>query len=310
MEYQHELIIPDEGMPFKMFLFEGAAGNYVRERHWHTSIEIFAVMEGELCFVLNGKEIPLKAGHFLIINSNEVHAIHARQPNHTAVLQIPLEQFEKYYTADRFIRFHGGDGELQEKFVSRIRTLFKVYQKKAFGWEYQSLSLYHEILYHMVCSFRIQEAGDYEVKQSRRLDDLSRITGYMKKHYRDDLTLSGMAEIFGYSDAYLSRMFRKYAQVNFKSYLQDLRTVHAYRDLVNTDHTIARIAEENGFCSSRSLSEEFRKRYGMLPSEIRKNNQRTKKEKFSLSETNFPETLGGDQIESSIFEYSQKITAK
>ena len=39
MEFQHELIIPNEGLPFKLFLFEGAGGNYVREKHWHTSVE-------------------------------------------------------------------------------------------------------------------------------------------------------------------------------------------------------------------------------------------------------------------------------
>ena len=38
MEFQHELIIPNEGLPFKLFLFEGRNGNYVREKHWHTSI--------------------------------------------------------------------------------------------------------------------------------------------------------------------------------------------------------------------------------------------------------------------------------
>ena len=41
MEFQHELIIPNEGLPFKVFLFEGGNGNYVREKHWHTSVEIF-----------------------------------------------------------------------------------------------------------------------------------------------------------------------------------------------------------------------------------------------------------------------------
>ena len=50
MEFQHELIIPNEGLPFKVFLFEGGNGNYVREKHWHTSVEIFAVMEGRLDF--------------------------------------------------------------------------------------------------------------------------------------------------------------------------------------------------------------------------------------------------------------------
>lgn len=61
MEFQHELIIPNEGFPFKVFLFEGGNGNYVREKHWHTSVEIFAVMEGRLDFFVNKDEYPLKA---------------------------------------------------------------------------------------------------------------------------------------------------------------------------------------------------------------------------------------------------------
>lgn len=46
MKYNHELIVPDEGLPFKMFIFEGKDGNYKREMHWHRSVEIFAVCEG------------------------------------------------------------------------------------------------------------------------------------------------------------------------------------------------------------------------------------------------------------------------
>ena len=88
MEFQHELIIPNEGLPFKLFLFEGRNGNYVREKHWHTSIEIFTVMEGSLFFYIDEVEYPLKAGEFLIINSNEVHSIQAPVRNETIVLQI------------------------------------------------------------------------------------------------------------------------------------------------------------------------------------------------------------------------------
>ena len=105
MEFQHELIIPNEGLPFKIFLFEGGHGNYEREKHWHTSIEIFAVLKGRLTFFLNEEEYPLEAGGLIIINSNEIHSIHAPRKNETVVLQIPLKQFEKYFTAQRFIRF-------------------------------------------------------------------------------------------------------------------------------------------------------------------------------------------------------------
>ena len=35
--YQHEVIVPDRGLPFKLFLFEGGGGKYIREKHWHRS---------------------------------------------------------------------------------------------------------------------------------------------------------------------------------------------------------------------------------------------------------------------------------
>ena len=60
MEFQHELIIPNEGVPFKLFIFEGMNGNYAREKHWHTSVEIFAVQEGHLSLFLNDQEYHAK----------------------------------------------------------------------------------------------------------------------------------------------------------------------------------------------------------------------------------------------------------
>ena len=235
MEFQHELIIPNEGLPFKIFLFEGSRGNYIREKHWHTSIEIFAVMEGELLFYINHEKYPLHAGELLIVNANEIHSVHALKTNKTAVIQIPLRQFEGYFTAQQFIRFEGG----------------------------------------------VRGGKDSGNPSDRRLISLVQRL-YKREHYREELKLSDLAEMFGYSDAYLSRMFREYAKVNFKTYLQDIRTPYAYRDILNTDHTIGQIALDNGFCSSRGLSKDFRKRYGVLPSEVK----REKKHKAAEQESN------------------------
>lgn len=270
MEFQHELIIPNEGLPFKVFLFEGGNGNYVREKHWHTSIEIFAVMEGHLEFFMNKEEYPLKAGEQLIINSNEIHSIHAAERNKTVVLQIPLKQFENYFTAQRFIRFRSQDAEADGKLASLIKKLYKVYTARDTGYEFGTMSLFYEIMYMLVKNYRLTEAHEKEIRHSRKLDTLSKITTYMREHYKEDLKLSDLAATFGYSDAYLSRMFQKYAKINYKTYLQDIRLAYAYRDLMNTDRTISQIALDNGFCSSRGFSGEFQKRYGILPSEMRK----------------------------------------
>lgn len=279
MEFQHELIIPNEGLPFKLFLFEGAGGNYVREKHWHTSVELFAVLDGRLSFFLNEEEYPLEAGELIIINSNEIHSIHAPEKNETVVLQIPLKQFEDYFTAQRFIRFRSAARQGRDrtakipdnrKLAFFIEELYKVYTAREVGWEFRTMALYYNILFLMVKDYRESEAAEKEIQDSRRLDDLSKITTYMREHYTEDLKLSDLAALFGYSDAYLSRMFKKYAKVNFKSYLQEIRMAYAYRELMNTDHTISRVAMDNGFADSRAFSKEFRKRYGILPSEIKR----------------------------------------
>lgn len=281
-EFQHELIIPNEGLPFKLFLFEGGDGNYEREKHWHTSVELFAVMDGRLSFFLNEEEYPLEAGELIIINSNEIHSVHAPERNQTVVLQIPLKQFESYFTAQRFIRFKsaarlGRDkmGEIPDnrKLAFFIEELYKVYEAREVGWEFRTMALYYNILFLLVKDYRESEAAPKEIQDSRRLEALSKITTYMREHYTEDLKLSDMASLFGYSDAYLSRMFKKYAKVNFKSYLQEIRMAFAYRELMNTDHTISQIAMDNGFASSRAFSKEFRKKYGVLPSEIKRRDE-------------------------------------
>ena len=105
MEYSHEIIVPNDDLPFKMFIFEGSQGGYIRQKHWHRSIEIFAVFDGEMEFYLNDKRYPLHTGEFMLVNSNELHSIYAPKKNKTLVIQIPVATFERYYTDDGFIYF-------------------------------------------------------------------------------------------------------------------------------------------------------------------------------------------------------------
>ena len=51
---------------------------------------------------------------------------------------------------------------------------------------------------------------------------------------------------------------------------------YAYRELMNTDHTISQIALDNGFASNRSFAKEFQKRYQILPSAVERE-KRSKK---------------------------------
>ena len=72
-------------------------------------------------------------------------------------------------------------------------------------------SLFYELLYQMATEFMKTEADEGNLRQKRHLDRLSQITSYMKKHYDQPITLESVAETFGFSPNYLSRMFRLYA---------------------------------------------------------------------------------------------------
>ena len=223
MEYSHEIVLPNEDIPFRMFIFEGRDGNYIREKHWHRSIEIFALFEGELEFYVNEVRYPLHPGEFMLVNSNEIHSIHSPRKNLTVVLQIPLSTFERYYTNEKFIYFSHSSRLHDEKVMELIRSMYQIYEKKEFGYELQVQSQFFMLIYLLVAKYRKTDVDVEMVKSSKKLTKLSSITDYMKSNYNKDLSLESLAQTFGYSPTYLSRMFQKYARTNYKSYLDNLR---------------------------------------------------------------------------------------
>ena len=268
--YQHEVIVPDRGLPFKLFLFEGGGGKYIREKHWHRSIEIFAVRQGQLDFFLNEKKYVLAAGDFVLVNSNEVHAIHAPLPNETIVLQIPLGVFADYYTEEQFIWFSHSERTYDEQVACLIFRMYKVYRMQTDGYDFEILSMFYQLLHILVKKYRKLDVQDELLKSNQQLNRLGMITSYLKDHYMEDISLGKLAGIFGYSPSYLSKMFARYAGINYKDYLQNIRLEHAVKDLENTDKQIVDIAFDHGFANSKAFTNLFRKRYGMLTSEYRK----------------------------------------
>lgn len=270
MEYSHELIMPNDDIPFKLFLFEGKDGHYVREKHWHRSVEIFALFEGEIDFFINNSGYLLKPGECMLVNSNEIHSIHAPKENLTVVLQIPLSTFGRYYTDDKFIYFSNSSLIQDKEVMALIKEIYEIYTKKESGYELRVMGEFYLLLYLLVTKYRIEKVDTKLVRQYKKLDRLSDITAYMKENYAAELSLESVAGAFGYSSAYFSRMFYRYAGINYKNYLDSIRLAHAYKDLANSDMAIGDIAANNGFANSRSFAKLFKEKYGILPSEFRK----------------------------------------
>lgn len=261
----HELIVPNEDLSFKIFLFEGKDGNYFRDRHWHWSVEIFAVLEGEVDFFLEDTRLHLTVGRFVLINSNEVHSIHALRPNRAVVLQIPVNTFHKYNQNNSFIYFSHNRQDADEEIMSLVREIYTTYQEKQLGYELAVQSRFYQLLYLLILNYRDVKAGEQSWASLRNQNKLAAITDYIKENYNQKLTLDQLGSEFGYSSTYISKMFTKYTGFSFKKYLENIRLAYAVQDLEQGTDTLDVIAAKHGFPDRKALNKAFQDKYHTSP---------------------------------------------
>lgn len=82
--------------------------------------------------------------------------------------------------------------------------------------------------------------------------------------------VSTLADRLGISERHLRRIFDTHIGASPRDYIQTQRRLLAKRLLAETKLSISAIATAAGFSNSRALSANFRKAYGLSPSEIRK----------------------------------------
>lgn len=94
---------------------------------------------------------------------------------------------------------------------------------------------------------------------------------YVNHNYNAPLKLELIAPLFGYSSAYLGKLFTQKNGKSFNSYLDEIRIQHAIDLLKNTDLKIYEIASKVGYKKIDSFNQKFKKIAHISPSEYRKN---------------------------------------
>lgn len=107
---------------------------------------------------------------------------------------------------------------------------------------------------------------------------INSIVEYIDTHIDDTLSLKSVAESFGISANYLSRIFRETLNVHFSVYVNNKKYDYVAKMLVeNENMKVSQIAEKIGYYNMPYFNQQFKKRFGMTPLQYRKIN--TKKSK-------------------------------
>ncbi|MBQ9760353.1 MAG: helix-turn-helix transcriptional regulator [Clostridia bacterium] len=103
---------------------------------------------------------------------------------------------------------------------------------------------------------------------------LKNIVDYLDHHYKDPtLNLKKVADIFGYTDKYLSHLFKSSMNVNWTVYLNRLRIQHAIELLEQGHSNTAELAFACGYSDPMYFSKVFKKMTGKTPKRYRENKQ-------------------------------------
>lgn len=103
---------------------------------------------------------------------------------------------------------------------------------------------------------------------------LSRITGYVKQHYRNPaLKIQDIAGEVHFSPAYLGYLFKREMKKNLWDYVTELRIEEAKRLLVTTDKKRYEVAYAVGYESPEHFGRMFKRYAGVSPAEYRKEGQ-------------------------------------
>lgn len=92
----------------------------------------------------------------------------------------------------------------------------------------------------------------------------------MKKEENLKCGISAFVSISNYSQSHLSRLMKKYFNMNIHDYILHLRLEKAYNDIIFTKESLQDISESVGYASFSHFNKIFKQKYNIIPAILRK----------------------------------------
>ncbi len=283
MEQTHEIIDFGSSVSIKCFLHRlGFSG-----RHWHESMELLFVLSGSVDIIQEDRAFTLSAEDILLINSNELHELHAKDcvlialQIHPSLFEAELPNFrELYFDCNSAVHKNSQSYDAIRVLISHM---IKANTNKQDNYHIMNKALAYQLMFLLLSQFRSSNPETKTLRSQKNMERVTQIAEIIDNSYRSEITLASLASQVHLSVPYLSRFFDKQLGTSFLMYLNGVRLSHAVNDLLSTDYSIEQIAENNGFSSAHSFVQTFKKNYDCLPSVYRRNHQLQRREASSFS---------------------------
>ena len=245
---------------------------FVFPAHWHEYVEILYLIRGQFSAIVQATEYRLNEGDLIIINSGDLHMTRSNTCTYL-LLQISASQMRQYLPDFDTMRFDTiiPCSEQPAPLRALLSEMNEIRQNPSDSYQLLFTSRLYEFLYHLCRSYSHQIPSASLTGSQRDLQRVTHVMNWVKVHYPEPLSLETAADSLALSKEYFCRLFKKYTGQTFLEYLNDVRTMHLYEDLQNSDETITVLMEKNGLSNYKIFMRTFKKLYGSTPQKMSSN---------------------------------------
>lgn len=108
-----------------------------------------------------------------------------------------------------------------------------------------------------------------QVRPSMTEERIGKVLSYLHANYRDKSSVETLANIAALSPSSLHRLFRLQTGMTTSDYVSQLRIGHACALLVNSQKSVALIADDVGYCNLANFNRQFKALKGKTPRQFR-----------------------------------------
>lgn len=251
--------------------------------HRHDYIEMMYVCKGHNIHIIDGHEIDVKAGEFLLLNQYSWHEIKKSDEGDIAINFIILPEF-----FDKPFTMLGFNNVITEFLINILR---KDSNKGEFLYfKVSDILSVQNLVENMVTMLISDQQNDTILQTTMGLlfmylaMNLDRINKGAKKQFNDMLmeescnyieinykeaSLSELAERLHQSQYFLSRLIKEKTGQTFKEIVQERRFYRAMELLRKTDLSVNDIIASVGYENASYFRRKFKEKYNVTPKEYR-----------------------------------------
>ncbi|KRD07354.1 cupin [Flavobacterium sp. Root901] len=252
--------------------------------HTHTYYEIIYIKKGNGVHHLNNNLLPYKSGDLFVISPEDEHYFDIKKPTRFVYIKFTDNYFnsKQNLTCDEFL-IHTPENFMRDKLLKETvlklddpcKTILKNTIENITAYNCKTDVSTSPIIFYQILSIfgLIKETIKcMNLRMESTHIDNEQIATYIHQNiYNPKLVqIKVIASHFNIAETYFSAYFKRTFSISYREYINNLRTTLIEKRIHNDKLSIKQIAYEFGFTDESHLSNYFKKKKNMKPTDFKK----------------------------------------